>query len=422
MRITFYLDKPQAVTSAVMLNISLRGKRLRFGTGISLDPRHWNDQRQEPRSGDPLRNAHLHRLAEIRSAVTSMYNAVISGGDGILDAERMVAALRDHVRACLLPDRTGSKPGTTLAARFEEFVQTHTMRSANGLITTTRPTEETLKRYRHVLRTLEEWGGATRTPLTFEGMTVEFYLAYSAWLSKTRSLSDATVSNYIKTIKTFLRWARYKGYHANTDYEQFYRDKRTGETLALTVDDVRTLRDVDLSDAPRLARVRDHFLLQCYTGMRYGDLQRLEPRHMDEDAGVIRFTTEKTNTRCIIPITRPLRNLLVRYPSRHFEFVSGVKQNVYLKELGQRVGMMQDMVTERYVQGRRVEEVHRKYELLTTHVARRSFATLSVRFGIPEAVIGIVMGHSRKGMLQQHYVKLDEEAVRDMVVQAWERL
>jgi integrase len=422
MRITFYLDKPQAATSAVMLNISVRGKRLRFGTGISLDPRHWNDQRQEPRSSDPLRNAHLHRLVTIRATVTDIYNTVYAGGSMPNDADSVASYLRESVRSFLSPEHQTMPASTTLEARFEEFIATHTIRSARGLITSVRPSDITIGRYRHVLETLVAWSAATSNNLRFEGMTVEFYLAYSAWLSKTRSLSDATVSNYIKTIKTFLRWARYKGYHANTDYEQFYRDKRTGETLALTVDDVRTLRDVDLSDAPRLARVRDHFLLQCYTGMRYGDLQRLEPRHMDEDAGVIRFTTEKTNTRCIIPITRPLRDLLVRYPSRHFEFVSGVKQNVYLKELGQRVGMMQDMVTERYVQGRRVEEVHRKYELLTTHVARRSFATLSVRFGIPEAVIGIVMGHSRKGMLQQHYVKLDEEAVRDMVVQAWERL
>lgn len=156
--------------------------------------------------------------------------------------------------------------------------------------------------------------------------------------------------------------------------------------------------------------------------MRYGDLQRLEPRHIDLAAGVIRFTTEKTNTKCIIPITRPLRELLVRYPSLYFEIPSGVKQNLFLKELGQRVGLVQEVVTERYVQGRRIEEVQQKYELLTTHVARRSFATLSVRFGVPESVISVLMSHSRKGMLQQHYVKLDEEAVRDMVANAWEQL
>jgi integrase len=253
-------------------------------------------------------------------------------------------------------------------------------------------------------------------------MTVDFYLSYSSWLSAKRSVSDATVSNYIKTIKTFLRWAKSRGYHSVTDYEQFYRDKRTSETIALTLDEVRLLRDFDLSDSPRLARVRDIFLLQCFTGMRYGDLQRLEPKHFDDASQLIRFTTEKTNTRCVIPITRPLKELLSRYPSRLFELPSGVKQNLYLKELGQKVGLTQDVTTERFVLGQRIEETKKRHELITTHVARRSYATLSVRFGVPESVIGLVMGHSPKGMLQQHYVKLDEDAVRDIVVKAWENL
>ena len=422
MRLSFYLDKPSAPVSVVMLNCSLSGKRLRFGTGISIEPRHWNDQRQEPRSTDPHRNANARRLAQIRSEVTKIFNAMDVDRTGGPRTDAFVEDLRATIKAYLMPGRTDRTETESMAARFEEFIATYTMRSSGGLVTAVRPSMATLQRYRHVLSTLVEWSAATGRPLSYDAMTVEFYLQYSAWLSEARSVSDATVSNYIKTIKTFMRWAKFKGYHANSAYEQFYRDKRTSETIALTLDELRTIRDHDLSDAPRLARVRDHFLLQCYTGMRYGDLQRLEPRHFDDALGVIRFTTEKTNTRCIIPITAPLRTLLERYPSRLFELPSGVKQNLYLKELGERVGMIQEVSTERYMQGRRVEETHKKYELLTTHVARRSFATLSVRFGVPESVIGVVMGHSRKGMLQQHYVKLDEEAVRDLVVRAWEAL
>ena len=421
MRATFYLDKPAAPVSVVMLNCSLFGKRLRFGTGISLEPRHWNDQRQEPRASDPLRNANVRRLNMIRNDVINIYNGMSLDHPGGGRSTAFLEELRSQIRAYLAPERSDPS-ASSMEGRFEEFIATYTMRSSRGLVTSVRPSTATRQRYRHVLHTLMEWSAATRRPLSYDEMTVEFYLDYSAWLSGTRSVSDATVSNYIKTIKTFLRWAKLKGYHTNSAYEQFYRDKRTSETIALSLDELRTIRDHDLSDVPRLARVRDHFLLQCYTGMRYGDLQRLEPKHFDDAMGMIRFTTEKTNTKCVIPLTGPLRALLERYPSRLFELPSGVKQNLYLKELGQRVGMMQEITTERYVQGRRVEETHKKYELLTTHVARRSFATLSVRFGVPESVIGVVMGHSRKGMLQKHYVKLDEEAVRDLVVRAWENL
>jgi len=75
-----------------------------------------------------------------------------------------------------------------------------------------------------------------------------------------------------------------------------------------------------------------------------------------------------------------------------------------------------------YRGGQRVEEVKAKHELLTTHVARRSFASTSIRFGVPESVIGMVTGHSAKGMLQQHYIRLDEDAIRDIVTKAWDQL
>ncbi len=405
-----------------MLNVSLSGKRLRFGTGISIEPQHWNEQRQEPRASDPLRNAHSRRLAQILATVSKLFNSLNveegaeSGGTTEIDV------FRDKIREYLSPNESDAVFRSDMESRFQEFIATYTKRSSRGLVTAVRPNTETLNRYKHVLSTLVEWSADSGHSLTYEAMTVDFYLSYSSWLSAKRSVSDATVSNYIKTIKTFLRWAKSRGYHSVTDYEQFYRDKRTSETIALTLDEVRLLRDFDLSDSPRLARVRDIFLLQCFTGMRYGDLQRLEPKHFDDASQLIRFTTEKTNTRCVIPITRPLKELLSRYPSRLFELPSGVKQNLYLKELGQKVGLTQDVTTERFVLGQRIEETKKRHELITTHVARRSYATLSVRFGVPESVIGLVMGHSPKGMLQQHYVKLDEDAVRDIVVKAWENL
>jgi hypothetical protein len=217
-RITFYLDKPSATTSAIMLNISMLGKRLRFGTGVTLEPRHWNNLKQEPRSSDPHRNANVRKLAHIRATVTELYNALSAGNEPHSKSAALVEALRDRVRASLSPELAERAARPTMPLHFEEFIATYTMRSSRGLVTAHRPNEASIKRYRHVLNTLEAWSTATGNQLRYEDMTVEFYLAYSAWLSQTRSLSDATVSNYIKTIKTFLRWAKYKGYHANSDY------------------------------------------------------------------------------------------------------------------------------------------------------------------------------------------------------------
>ncbi len=182
------------------------------------------------------------------------------------------------------------------------------------------------------------------------------------------------------------------------------------------------MRNFHLTGKLRLSRIRDLFLLQAYTGMRYGDLSALEPRHFDDDAGLIRYTSEKSDTKCIVPLTKPIRKLLERYPSRLFEFPSITKANLYLKDLGLEVGLTESITVSHYKGGVRIDETKRRADLLTTHVARRSFSTTSVQFGLSEAVISRVTGHAARGVLQQHYIILNDDAVRDMVCKAWEQL
>ena len=418
MRLSFYLDKPQSPRTAVMINVAVFGQRLRFSSGISLEPRHWNADRQTVKSTDPHVNVNARRLKSIEAFIVDRYHHQLQASS---KKQFDVESFRAAILTFLNPDAEFTDTGE-FVNDFNKFIKTYTLRSSSGLVTMKRPSVRSLQMYQLTLTSLTDWEKSKRRRLEYDRIDLDFYVDYTQWLSATRNLTDASVSNYIKVIKTFMKWARQQGYHITTAYESFYRDKRNGDSIALSIDEIRTIRDLDLTDNPRLARVRDHFLLQVYTGMRYGDLCRLEPRHFDEGAGIIRFVTQKTDTKCIIPITRPLATLLERYPSRLFEFASDVKQNQYLKELGKLAGFDQPVTVSSYRGGQRVEEVKAKHELLTTHVARRSFASTSIRFGVPESVIGMVTGHSAKGMLQQHYIRLDEDAIRDIVTKAWDQL
>ncbi len=427
MRISFYLDKPQAKSSVIMLNVALFGQRLRFGTGIVTESRHWNSDRQEPRTSDPFRNANRKRLAAISHAVSDAFNAMNFANSAKLVAADDILVFKSRIHEFIDPERTivkgdtGGKGAKSLIGDFAEFIATHTLRTRTGMVTMIRPSSRTLALYQNVLDVFNLWASEHKASVTYDAIDLDFYTSYCTWLAETRGITDSTASNHIKVLKTFLKWAMLKGYHNSRTYEQFFRDRRFGDTISLSTDELRTIRDLDLRDQPRLERTRDHFLLQCFTGMRYGDLIGLLPHHFDEAVGIIRFTTKKTGTRCVIPITAPLNKLLTNYPSKVFEFASDVKQNLYLKEVARLAGFNQQFTVTRYKGGRRVDEVKPRHDLVTTHVARRSFATISLRLGVPEAVIASVTGHSAKGMLQQHYIRLSEEDIRDMVVKAWDQ-
>lgn len=423
MRLTYYVDKPKEDHSVLMLNVALAGRRFRLGTGIALNPKHWNQDKQDVRSADPDLNIHRKRIAAITAYVREAYAEIgPSRKDKLLSAEDVESFVRS-IKLYISNDTPASSVvENSLPSRFREFITTYTIRTRTGQITSLRPGQPTLLLYARTLRFLEEWSIAHKKPLTFEMIDESFYTSFCHWLTQTKSMVDTTVSNIIKVVKTFMRWSRQKGYHSTVAWEHFWRDRRSGDTIALSVDELRRMRDLNLADNPRLLRVRDIFLLQAYTGMRYGDLLKLEPKHFDDEIGIIRYTTEKNDTGCVVPVTRPLQELLERYPSRLFEFPSQVKVNAYLKELGRLISMDKQMLIHSFVGGKRIESAVARHELLTSHVARRTYVTTSLRFGVPEAAIARVTGHAAKGILQQHFIIFDEETIRDMICKAWEQL
>jgi len=423
MRYGFYLASEKVDRTSLVLNIAIAGKRYKIGVGTSIRPSDWNKRKQRPRASDPYINQHVERIEYVEAIIKEAYKPLMAKGrDKDLPGE-VIEDFIHTLRREIKPERSPEDAtyGDDFKGRFTEFVDTYTIRTRGGQITSRRPKPATINTYKHTLTVLEEWAKAHHRRLTFTAIDDDFYRSFTTWLPKHRNITDAAVGNYIKVLKQFMRWAEDKDYHTTKAYRRFHRDKSTRETITLTLTELRALRDLDLSGQARLARTRDIYLLQAYTGQRYEDLIRLEPQHFDEKAGIIRIVTNKTGAIVRIPIHGPLATLLTRYPKRLFEFPSDQKQNDYLKEVAQLAGLDRTFLRTSTKLGERIEERFPIHQKIATHSARRTFASLSSRFGIPEAAISCVTGHSARNTLQEHYISFDDEALVETFIKGWEQ-
>lgn len=420
MRIKFYVDRKDAPISALMINVAVAGKRFRYSSGISIAPKDWNHDSQEARGSDPSRLANMKRIAAIKAEIHSAYHALSFGADGKVVSNDELIQFNSRIKTFLEGGRS-EKPVDVFPA-FKKFIDQHTLSRGNGQITNERPSDYTLQRYNLVSKIMAEYAREHKVQLTFEGIDDDFYRSFVSWLSAERNLIDSSIGNYIKVLKTFMRWAKERGLHTNTAYERFYKPDSIADTIALSARELRILRDTVLTDSPKLARVRDHFLMQTYTALRYGDLITLGPKNFDLANGFVVLPSKKTEARPVIPIIPPLQDILKKYPSLVFEFNSGVKANLYLKELGKRAGIDSPVVIGHQRNGVRHDKTVPKYTQLTTHVARRSFVTVCLEFGLPETIIRQVTGHKSSDVMSNHYSKLTPEMVRDAVCNAWGRL
>ncbi len=100
----------------------------------------------------------------------------------------------------------------------------------------------------------------------------------------------------------------------------------------MTEEELTTLYNFK-SDDEKLLRVRDLFCFQCFTGVRYGDLQSISRE--DIRNGVWHLRTQKTREPLQIPLTNKAISILHKYAEwpEPLPIISNQKANEYIKDL-----------------------------------------------------------------------------------------
>ena len=232
---------------------------------------------------------------------------------------------------------------------------------------------------------------------------------------------NTTVKKQVSFLKWFLRWAATSGFYPGHTHDTF-KPKLKGtsveskEIIYLTKDEVKCLEEMTFTESQSsLERVRDVFLFCCFTGLRYSDVKKLT--RYDIRDGVIVFVTKKTVDGIRVELNKHSQAILDKYANVPFPgnmalpVISNEKMNARLKDLGKLAGF--DTPTRLvYFQGNtRHEEIFPKWQLMTTHVARRTFVVNALRLGIPPEVIMRWTGHSSFEAMKP-YMKIIDEVKR----------
>ncbi len=115
------------------------------------------------------------------------------------------------------------------------------------------------------------------------------------------------------------------------------------------------------------------------------------------DGEFIEIKTQKTGREVVIPIHPMVRSIMAKYENIADnslpQAISNQKMNEYLKELGEQAKLNEVIQKGRTTGGVPITHNHKKHELITTHTARRSFATNLYNMGVPSLTIMGITGH-----------------------------
>lgn len=358
-------------------------------TKLKIEKSKWNSEKMRPRSSSFVYNGInvTKELIRIESVFHSSWNYFqINGGFSPIKLRKKFKELLNEESGM---STTNGKP------RFLDFF-TETLEGYKSTMK-----RNSWKGYNTTLLHLNNFFGR-RIP-NFEDIDMAFYNDYSEFLRE-QGLSINTISTHWKFIKAIMRQAQYRRLHANTDYLRFKRFQESSDTIFLTMDELQKIYELELRGY--LNKARDYFIVGCYSGLRYDDWERIDLSMIKDNEQSIR--SKKTGEVSVIPIHEKVLTTLHKYkegklPSKP----TNQKMNLFIKEVVKRAGIIDPVETRITKGGNMVITIKPKYELVSTHTARRSLATNLILQGTSPYLVMKITGHKSLANFEK-YIRFDE--------------
>jgi len=250
----------------------------------------------------------------------------------------------------------------------------------------------------------------------FKDIDLEFYNNFTALL-RDEGLQINTIGKKIQTLKIFLNSAAENGINEYQKYKsrQFKAFTVEADNIYLTSTELQRLYEFDLSHRPGLERVRDLFVVACWTGLRFSDLDQITPDRIEE--GLLMVKQTKTQGKVWIPLHIVVNEILDKYHGSLPKPVSNQKYNESIKIAAKLAGLDAPFRKTYSVNGKSVSKKFAKHELISSHTARRTFCTTMYEMDIPTLTIMAISGHQTEAAFLK-YIKVDgkkhAEKMRDM--------
>ena len=214
-------------------------------------------------------------------------------------------------------------------------------------------------------------------------------------------MSNNTAIQKMKQVKRVMRFAVDEGFIKVSPFKIVLK-KEKKEVQPLTIKEVNAIRKKKI-DIERLARIRDLFIFECYTGLAFTDLMSLNNGdfHIDEygHKWIIK-KRHKTNVVATIPLLPIALEILEKYDYK-LPHMSNVKYNAYLKELG---------------------DICKIKKKLHSHLARHTWATFLLNNGMNMVSVSRCMGHSNSKITESVYAKILPEKLFEEVKKVSDKL
>ena len=277
------------------------------------------------------------------------------------------------------------------------------------------------KKYNVIKHKLERFEVFRKKQILIKDVNDGFKNEFVSYL-KSELYSQNTMQRELAIIKTFCKHARFLGLETHPQLDSLRLDKAKVEKIYLSFEDLSKIEEIGkekLTDS--LDNAKDWLIISCYTGQRISDFMHFsnEQIRIEDSKHLLEFTQKKTNKLTTIPMHPKVLEILKKRDGKFPYVVSDQKYNDYIKEVCEIAELNELTRGSKKVEikpgsgiYRKQSNVYKKWELVTSHIGRRSFAT-NFYGTIPTTYLINMTNHSSEAMFLNYIGKSNKDLAKE---------
>lgn len=286
--------------------------------------------------------------------------------------------------------------------------------------------KNTKDQYLTTLNKLLDFEIFIESKIKFSELNKKFCNSFVDFLENEQHLTNSTIQTYLTKLKSILDIAEKN--------DIFF--KKVNDYLSVEINETNDvyLSSEELDSIEKLVieknyqeNARNWFVLECNTGLRVSDLSGLKKSDIilkkigSKEVRGVSVRQKKTGNLIFVPFNKSIEQILVKNNGDFPRKISDQKYNKYIKEVCQLANITQLVEGSKIVKlkdkniYRKKEGKYPKYQLISSHTGRRTFATLNYLKGVKSYAIMEVTGHKSISTFENYLKMKNEELLEEFV-------
>jgi len=378
--------------SPLKLRITKNRKRKYLNIGISVNPSHWDFDKNQPKPTCPdkdyIEKIMSDRISEYRTKVLEL------------------KAENKEFTAHSLADNNGkNNKSITVKELFVQHIESLKYQRRHGYAASIQQVYNSLVKFNKHLN------------IYFSDIDIQWLKRYEVWLRK-EGMSENTIGVRFRTLRTLYNLAIEEG-AVKPDYYPFKKfkvSKLHKATVKRAITKEEIMRIINLPKDGRdyyTCLAIDLFTFSYLTGgINFVDMAYLTENNLIDNKVI--YTRRKTSKLISLPVHPKALSIIENYHVNKYSYLFPIL-TTYHKTDQQKINRVHKVITK---VNRALKEIGKQLGIpvhLTTYVARHSYATVLKRSGIPTGIISESLGHSNEKITQVYLDSFENEQLNKAI-------